>query len=921
MKAQPSKMDLLLQLESLKKENNELKESLKKTSSGKTKKQVAHFKAMKETCHNGLLLVDKKGTILKANKNYCVMSGYSQDKLHNMDISQLFTQLDLNNLAPHNQEKMSDESLIKATQHNKDGTISEMGINILNFPDNSHLYVLSINDLSKISATETSMTEYMNQEPLCSEILKMAPLAIAIGYPDGSLDRCNQAFCELTGYTEEELKSISWSKMLTPEKWTTSELEALNQLTLKNNKIQYQKEYIRKDGSIIPIELIVSAHFNEKGETLYYMGFINEISDRLNAAKALQESESSYHGLFESVSDAIYVLDKEGRFIDVNQGAINMYQRPKSYFINQTPEIVSAPGKNDLQMVKKAINLAFKGQPQLFEFWGIKSNGEIFPKDVRLTKGNYFGMEIVFALARDISSSKRTSERLTVSEERYRLANEASDNGIWDWWTDSDSVYYSDQWKAQLGYLPDELENKFSTWKKALHPDDSEMMTNKVLQFLQRPEDHFVAEFRMRHKDGSYRWIHNKAAAVCDSDGKVIRMFGTHTDITKIKTSEALLIKAKEKAEESDRLKSAFLANMSHEIRTPMNGILGFAELLKKPQITGQEQKKYVSIIEKSGKRMLGIINDLIDISKIEAGQMEVHPEITNIVSQIDYIFTFFVPEVKRKGMHLSINNTLPNTDFTVFTDREKLYAILTNLVKNAIKYSNKGCIEIGCSKKDEFIEFYVKDEGMGIAKTRQQAIFDRFVQEDIADTNALQGAGLGLAISKAYVEMLNGSIWLESEPQKGSIFYFTIPYTSVDQIKSPPEDSITTDDQIKQGNLKVLIAEDDEGSEILLKIIIDKYSDQIFVAKTGDETIKIAQENPDLDLILMDIKMPEKNGYLASELIRNFNKEVIIIAQTAFGLAGDREKALAAGCNDYIAKPIKESELDRLIVQHCNIN
>jgi len=242
---------------------------------------------------------------------------------------------------------------------------------------------------------------------------------------------------------------------------------------------------------------------------------------------------------------------------------------------------------------------------------------------------------------------------------------------------------------------------------------------------------------------------------------------------------------AKEKAEESDRLKSAFLANMSHEIRTPMNGILGFAGLLKESKLTGEEQQEYIAIIEKSGRRMLNIIDDIISISKVESGQMEVSVSEININELFEYIYVFFKTEAMHKGIVLNVVNELASNESVISTDSEKIYAILTNLVKNAIKYTNKGTIEIGCRMRRDMdtpdMEFHVRDTGIGIPKERQMAIFERFIQADISDKMALQGAGLGLSISKAYVEMLGGNIRIESEPGKGSTFYFTIPVKSFD--------------------------------------------------------------------------------------------------------------------------------------------
>ncbi len=380
------------------------------------------------------------------------------------------------------------------------------------------------------------------------------------------------------------------------------------------------------------------------------------------------------------------------------------------------------------------------------------------------------------------------------------------------------------------------------------------------------------------------------------------------------------LVRAKEKAEESDRLKSAFLANMSHEIRTPMNGILGFSALLKEPGLTGDQQQEYISIIEKSGARMLNIINDIVDISKIESGLMKLDIKHVNVNEQTEFIYNFFKPEVEAKGMKLLLTNGLLSNQAFVNTDKEKLLAILTNLVKNAIKYSHEGHIHFGYKIVNKNIQFFVKDTGIGIPKDRMDAIFERFIQADITNVMARQGAGLGLAITKAYVEMLKGKIWLISEENVGSEFYFTIPLVNA---------GIETDQEIKVAvpltsapmnrKINILVAEDDEMSKMFITKAVEPFTKNIFHAGNGIEALQIFKSHPEIDLILMDIQMPLMNGYDTTKMIREFNKEVIIIAQTAFGLSGDQEKAMNAGCTDYITKPIKMDLLKSLLSKYFN--
>ena len=379
-------------------------------------------------------------------------------------------------------------------------------------------------------------------------------------------------------------------------------------------------------------------------------------------------------------------------------------------------------------------------------------------------------------------------------------------------------------------------------------------------------------------------------------------------DVTERKITENKIRIALEKAKESDRLKSAFLANMSHEIRTPMNGILGFSKLLEDPGLDGKKKKKFIGIIQKSGNRMLATINDLVDVSRIEAGQVVVTYKNVEVIGIVFELFHFFQSECEKKGLSFSLNDIKPDDQLVVWTDEHKLIAILTNLIKNAIKYTKQGSISIGLETKGGFIEFYVRDTGIGIPEDRMEAIFDRFVQADIEDKDVYEGSGLGLTITKAYVEMLQGNIWVTSQIGKGSEFTFIIP--KIEHAIDSVEIVDVEEKNREERKLKIMVVEDDDVTIELLAILLVDIALEILQARNGLEAVDLFKNHSDIDLILMDIKMPVMDGYEATRQIRLIDNEVVIIGQSAYAMMGDSMKAIEAGCNDYLPKPIDKMAL-----------
>ncbi len=408
---------------------------------------------------------------------------------------------------------------------------------------------------------------------------------------------------------------------------------------------------------------------------------------------------------------------------------------------------------------------------------------------------------------------------------------------------------------------------------------------------------------------------------------------------SKVEVRTKELVLEKERAEESDNLKTAFLNNISHEIRTPFNGILGFLSLMQEDILTDSERQRYFKIINKSSERLIKTINDIVEISQIHARQIEIRATRTNVIKLADLLIDQYKNEAESKGLELTLNHNLPNNAFTVFTDEEKLNTILSNLIDNAIKFTRAGSILLFIEMEANTLKFSVKDTGIGIPKNKQQLIFERFVQVDSSDTRQFEGSGLGLTIAKAYVEMLGGSIWVESQEEigqpdqpfpngskfatgGGTTFYFTI-HPNGKQHETNNTNFAPTEilEQKKMKSIKILIAEDDLTSDIFLTTALKKLSKETLKEKTGIAAVETCRNNPDIDLVLMDIKMPVMDGYEATRQIRQFNKNVIIIAQTAYALIGDKDKALKAGCNDYIAKPIKKDSLILLLQKYFKMD
>ena len=571
-----------------------------------------------------------------------------------------------------------------------------------------------------------------------------------------------------------------------------------------------------------------------------------------------------------------------------------------------------------LQLAKKEI----PGTPVIFITGSLPD--EIAVEVIKKGAADYILLQNIFRLIPAVHSAvekKRIQDeknaallRLQESEENYRILADSSPYGI---------IVHSE---GILKYYNKKAISLFSA-------DDSvDYYGFEILSFI-HPDYHTIINERARNLYSGVSYpdfleiilLNQKGEPITVEIASASIVYNGHPsaqtifrDISERKRIETEMIEAKEKAEESDRLKTTFLENMSHEIRTPLNGIIGFSTLLKYKTLENPERLKYLEIIEQSGKHLLNIINDLIEISRIEAGHIELRIEQLNLNSLLADLYIFFSKSARMKELPVEIfmHLAMHENNSYVFADSSRLKQVLINLLNNALKFTAKGRIDFGYDKPDkEYIRFFVKDTGIGIPEKSKEVVFERFRQADETTMKEFGGTGLGLTISRGLIEKMEGSIWFDSVYGEGTNFYFILPlklFTIDDK-----GEEITTDISFEGlwNDKKLIIAEDEQSNYVLLKHMLKHTGIYIDRATNGQEVLDLlGDDGRGYDLILMDIKMPEMDGLQAIREIRNRNFNIPVLAQTAYAMTDDRQKCMSAGFDEYITKPIKTNELLRKI-------
>ena len=657
----------------------------------------------------------------------------------------------------------------------------------------------------------------------------------------------------------------------------------------------------------------------------------------------LQEYEMRYRRLFETAQDGILILDFEtGKITDANPFIIKIIDYPLEEILGKELWEIGL-FSNKQQSETAFIELKTNGYIRFDDMPIQRRNGKI--TEVEFISNVYLvnNIKVIQCNIRNITERKLAEAALTFSESRYRRLFETAQDGILLLDFETGKITDANPFIIKIiDYPLEEILGK-ELWEIGLFSNKEqsetafiELKTNGYIRFEDMPiqrrngkltEVEFISNVYLVNNikviQCNIRNITDRKLAECaliesEQNLKMQNAEYLHLNLEYLAQNEVLteslehiknindeLIVSKVKAEESDMLKSAFLANMSHEIRTPMNAIVGFSGFLLQPGLSKEKIADYVQIINTSSQQLMSVISDIIDISKIEAGQISIDLEWVNINKLMNELYTTYKIVVEKKNISLNYSCNRPNDLIQVKTDGNRIRQVLCNLLNNAIKFTKEGKIEFGYNLEEDYLVFYVKDTGIGIAPENQELIFQRFRQIGSNDEQIYSGNGLGLSISKALVERLGGSITVTSEIGTGSTFIFTIPY------KENNEKAVVTaltdgSEQIEHWDEKtVLIVEDEINSHAYIEELLSKINVKMLHAWDGKEAVEKVKSQSDISLVLMDIKMPIMDGYEATRLIKQFRPKLPVIAQTAYALSSDKVQALKNGFDGYISKPI----------------
>lgn len=898
-----------------------------------TSRELLALRAALES-HTLLSITDHRGKIVDVNDGFCKISGYTREELIGNDHRML-------NSGHHPKSfwvQMWKTIASRKAWHGevcnraKDGSLYWVhSTNIPQFDASGkiHRYISLRFDITEKKRLEAERREHAVD---LSAIFAAVPGVIfrCRLNPNWTMDWISDGIQELSGHPPSDFVGKhprTFTSLIHPDD-RPAVAEAVHEATSKGQQYNLRYRVIHRDGSIRWVEERGSAVSRDGSKSKSLIGFIVDVTEHHRLEAELRTQKHILESVLESPSTGYW----DWRFDEDHVHFSASWLRMIGYEPGELPEDSSTWQKlmhpEDLPRREHLLRQHIESQGQVPYYSKVrylhKNGNTIWVLCIgQIVEWSVSGAPLRMAGCHiDITDGQEAEERLS-------LAMKSSNLGLWDWDVGSGETYFSDNFFTMMGYEPGELPSNVDTWKGLCHPDDLAVAVEKLESHFRGESEEYCCEHRVRTKDGSWLWIRDVGEVVeRNPDGSPRRMVGVHIDVQQLRTSVT-------QAQAASQAKSEFLANMSHEIRTPMTAILGYADLLGTDGnfATHPEQAtEAIETIRRNADHLLAIINDILDMSKIEAGQMSIE-RISTDPSQIAVeVASLVQPRALGKNIQLRVCYDTP-IPAHVQSDPTRLRQVLFNLVGNAVKFTEIGrvTIHVACNPQERQLRFRVVDTGIGMTPEQREAIarFEAFSQADTSTTRRFGGTGLGLRISNSLAKMLGGQIEVASELGKGSEFSFvidtgdlqgvkfltpeTFPSLAPSQHAAPPAAETKPLPELLLKNVKILLAEDGPDNQRLISFHLRKAGAEVSIAENGKLALdrvtgSDAASMP--DLVLMDMQMPILDGYEATRAIRRAGHQLPIIALTAHAMENDREKCKAAGCDEYLSKPVDRKRL-----------
>jgi PAS domain S-box-containing protein len=859
------------------------------------------YRELIELAVDGILVCSPEGIIIDANSVMQKITNRLSDALNGTDIHELFSaQMLKDKPLRYDLLKKSETVISERDLLQPDGTIIPVEMHTKMMPDGSYQSIFR--DVTERKKAEETLRE---SETKFKSLVESTSDMIWETNMEGVYTYVSPQFENLVGYKPAEVIGKSPFTFICDDNYTDIKTQSDH---IVNNALPFSalvNKYKHRNGKTLYFETNGVPVFDTSGRHIGFRGVSRDITKRYQAEKELYKLSLVVH----QSPNTIIITTLDGTMEYINPAGCIISGYAEEELIGKNPSVFSS-GKNQAETYHSLWTSIKNGREWKGTFLNKKKNGELywesaFIAPLRNAEGeitNYLGIK------EDISKRIHAEEALKESEERYRELFEGSPDAVILADIETGMLIDANTVACHLlGRTLDEIRQMHQTM---IHP-------SRDLEFSKEAfsEHAYASEYAgipqpieniLLRADGSEVPVEILSKNITIHGRKILQ--GVFRNITERKQAQEELLKAKEKAEVSDKLKSAFLSNISHELRTPLNGIIGFSDMITQMDSTEDDRIEFSKMIKKSSSRLINTITSYMDISMIVSGLTEINYHQVSLKEFLEKITSEAIEVCNNGNLSLDIIKNTAIEDVQIITDESLLTKIFFHLIDNSIKFTKKGSISISHKLKNGYHVFSVSDTGSGISKESLSVIFEAFTQADTSTSRGYEGSGLGLSIARGLVKLLGGEIWVESAPDLGSTFYFTIP----DKSGSPATlAGLNLPEKAPRGaEPTILVAEDDDSNYKYLEIVLRKASFKVIRASNGFETVEMCRSHPNICILLTDLKMPGMDGFESTRQIRKSQPQLPIIALSGFASAEDEKAALAAGCNGYIVKPVSKTKL-----------